>query len=359
MMSIVESTRRYEAWLGKQIPVVKADIEFKHRSMSSAVFPFLRATFYRWVQLWPEVCPDLAKAPKVLAVGDLHIENFGTWRDGVGRLAWGVNDYDEACPMPYTMDLVRLATSAVLAIQENALTLEPSEACDAILRGYGWSLETGGRPFILAERNKWLRDVAYGSQRDPIAFWKKLDDVPTHRGQVPAEAARNLEEAMPEKGLGSRIIHRQAGLGSLGRRRYTVIADWRGGRVARETKDLIPSAFHWEEEGSEKRSILYQDILDGAMRDSDPFLKQRGRWVVRRLAPDCSRVELAALQQARAEAKLLEAMGAETANLHLGDRAHIKPAAADLLSRPPKWLRKAASAMAKATVGDWQAWRKR
>ena len=262
-------------------------------------------------------------------------------------------------PHALHVDLVRLATSAVLAIQENALTLEPAEACDAILKGYGWSLETGGRPFILAEKNKWLRDVASGSQRDPIAFWKKLDDLPTHRGKVPQEVYKNLEMAMPEKGLSVRIVHRQAGLGSLGRRRYTAIADWRGGRVARETKELVASAYRWEEEGSEKNPIHYQDILDAATRDPDPFLKQRGRWIVRRLAPDCSRVELASLQQARAETKLLEAMGAETANLHLGDRGHIKSAAADLLSRPPKWLRKAASAMAKATEEDWQAWRKR
>jgi len=32
----------------------------------------------------------------VLAVGDLHVENFGTWRDAEGRLIWGVNDFDES-----------------------------------------------------------------------------------------------------------------------------------------------------------------------------------------------------------------------------------------------------------------------
>ena len=28
-------------------------------------------------------------APQVLSVGDLHLENFGTWRDADGRLVWG------------------------------------------------------------------------------------------------------------------------------------------------------------------------------------------------------------------------------------------------------------------------------
>jgi uncharacterized protein (DUF2252 family) len=64
--------------------------------MAQAPFSFLRAAFYRWLQVFPETCPDLAEAPVLLAVGDLHIENFGTWRDVDGRLVWGVNDFDEA-----------------------------------------------------------------------------------------------------------------------------------------------------------------------------------------------------------------------------------------------------------------------
>ena len=35
------------------------------------------------------ICSELRKAPAVLAVGDLHIASFGTWRDGFGRLIWG------------------------------------------------------------------------------------------------------------------------------------------------------------------------------------------------------------------------------------------------------------------------------
>src|SRR5262245_21246884 len=103
---------------------------------SKAALPFLRATFYRWAQIWPERCHGLAKTPMVLAVGDLHVENFGTWRDVEGRLVWGVNDFDEAAPMPYAIDLVRLATSALLAIREKHLTCESGNVCDAILEGY-------------------------------------------------------------------------------------------------------------------------------------------------------------------------------------------------------------------------------
>src|SRR5262252_5385745 len=78
-MNVREATRRYEAWLARTVPLVPADLRLKHRLMAADPFSFLRATFYRWAQHWPELCPELLDAPGVLAVGDLHIENFGTW----------------------------------------------------------------------------------------------------------------------------------------------------------------------------------------------------------------------------------------------------------------------------------------
>src|SRR5215470_16267873 len=112
-MNIVKATRNFEEWLSRHIHIVAADLKLKHKRMAESPFPFMRATFYRWLQVWPEACPELARAPQILGVGDLHVENFGTWRDSDGRLIWGVNDFDEACGFPYTLDLVRLTASAL------------------------------------------------------------------------------------------------------------------------------------------------------------------------------------------------------------------------------------------------------
>jgi len=83
-MTIQDATREYESWLGGKTPLDFADIECKHERMSDAgdPFPCFRGTYYRRAQRWSEVCSDLADAPHVLAVGDLHVENFGTWRNG-------------------------------------------------------------------------------------------------------------------------------------------------------------------------------------------------------------------------------------------------------------------------------------
>src|SRR5262249_42585505 len=151
-MDCKEATKSYEAWLANHTRVIEADLQIKHQKMSADIFSFMRATFYHWIELWKERCAELANAPVVLAVGDLHVENFGTWRDQEGRLVWGVNDFDEAFSLPYTNDLVRLALSAHLAISANSLTLKPAEACAAILRGYVAGFNNGGCPLFFSEK---------------------------------------------------------------------------------------------------------------------------------------------------------------------------------------------------------------
>src|SRR5260370_41099158 len=69
---IVEATADFERWLAKRIPLVRQDIVAKHAHMAEAPFPFFRATFYRGLQHWPEVCGELAKTPAVPAVRDPH-----------------------------------------------------------------------------------------------------------------------------------------------------------------------------------------------------------------------------------------------------------------------------------------------
>ncbi|MBA0084227.1 MAG: DUF2252 family protein, partial [Acidobacteria bacterium Pan2503] len=76
-MHIAPTTAQYEAWLGRHLRIIGADLELKHQQMRSAVFPFLRATYYRWAETWAGICGAAAAAPEVLAVGDLHVENFG------------------------------------------------------------------------------------------------------------------------------------------------------------------------------------------------------------------------------------------------------------------------------------------
>ncbi|HVP48492.1 MAG TPA: DUF2252 family protein [Bryobacteraceae bacterium] len=354
-MKIAKATARYEEWLRQHIRLIEADLEQKHAAMAEDLFCFLRATFYRWMQLWQEVCSPCVRAPEVLAVGDLHVENFGTWRDVEGRLVWGINDFDEAYELPYTVDLVRLATSAHLAIKGEHLRLTTKDACDAILDGYEKGLSGGGLAFVLEEHHPWLRTMVTGVLRNPQRFWARFDALPNER-QCPASAQKAIEKMLPHPGLSYRVAHRVAGLGSLGRERYVAIAECSGGKIAREAKALAPSACVWAH-GARTGRLRYQEILDHAVRSVDPFVRMKGGWIVRRLAPDCSRVELALMPKERDEARLLHSMGFETANVHLGTRRAAKTILKDLKSRPPLWLHQASVEMVKATTEDWERWR--
>jgi hypothetical protein len=356
-MKIKQATRAYESWLSRQTPVIAKDLAAKQQAMREGVFPFLRATFYRWAQLWPKLCPELERTPRVLAIGDLHLENFGTWRDSEGRLIWGVNDFDEACPMPYTLDLVRLATSARLALRGDHLSCDPDKACDVVLEGYRDGLEAGGRPFVLAEHNRWLRNLAHNKLRDPVRFWEKMENIKKLPVVVPAIVKRVLTQDLPEKLTDGTFVHRRAGLGSLGRQRFTFISNWRGGLIAREAKPLVSSAWFWAREELNPSQLWYEEITNNAVRVPDPFIRFEKNWVVRRLAPDCSRIELADLPVERDEFRLLAAMGRETANVHLGSRSVVDRVKRDLKARPKNWLRKAAARMAEATTADWKEWK--
>ena len=309
-VDIREATRSFEHWLARQVPLVRADLELKHQLMSEDVFSFLRATFYRWAQLWPDTCPELGHAPAVLAVGDLHEENFGTWRDAEGRLIWGVNDFDEVVTLPYTQDLVRLATSALLAVEESRLTLSARRGCESILEGYTESLRTGGGAAVLAERYRWLRDLAVARLKDQRPFWDHLRSLRTVSGRVDERVRRLLAAALPARGLDVRLVHRQAGAGSLGRLRVVALANWRGGMIAREAKPLTASAWLWARK-ARPAGPRYAELIGRAVRVPDPFLTVQGQWLVRRLAPDCSRVELASLPRGQDESRLLWMMGWE------------------------------------------------
>ena len=356
-MDIFRATADFERWLAKRLPIVRQDIALKHQHMAEAAFPFFRATFYRWLQLWPEVCPELAKAPSVLAVGDLHVENFGTWRDEEGRLIWGVNDLDEAWPAVYALDLVRLATSAYLAISAEHLSLTRREAAEAIEEGYRDALAAGGKAFVLAEHHLWLRVLALSKLRDPVHFWAKMQQCPPYTSKPPSEARQLIEASLPGPCRTYQLKRRIAGLGSLGHPRILALSSWQDAFIAREAKGIRTSAWAWYRDNSAEE-LYGAKLVNSAIRVKDPCVRFHGHWLVRRLAPDCSRIELSSLPKGRDESRLLYDMGWETANMHFGSRKAIAKVKRDLSSRHGRWLHKAAKAMYKACMKDWEEWRR-
>ena len=350
-MNIMNSTIAYEIWLGKAIPLEPEELIFKHRAMSLSRFSFLRATFYRWVEQVQKNQAKLMNAPQTLIVGDIHIENFGTWRDEEGRLVWGVNDFDEACRGPYINDLLRLACSALVARKEDSLILKPTAICEAILRGYKKSIESGGMPLVLAEGYPSLRKLAEHSLKNPVAYWRKLTILPDV--ETTDDIRNMLRSALPDGNLDFRTVHRNAGLGSLGRPRVMAIAKWNGGWIAREVKAIATSAWEWQNGKAAAPQTLYEMALNKSVRSQDFHVQVSDGWVTRRLAPDCSRIELTKLPTAGDEEEILVHMGWETANIHLADEKSREAILKDLKNRKSGWLLKAAKEMQVLVESDF------
>ena len=192
--------------------------------------------------------------------------------------------------------------------------------------------------------------------KQPELYWEKMLALKTLTGKIPASALKSLKRMMPDPKLKFRVVHRVAGMGSLGRLRFVALADWHGGTVAREAKELTTSAWLWAQSPRPKAKIFYEEILNRSIRCPDPFAKLCGRWMLRRLAPDCSRIELASLPATHDAVKLLFAMGFETANVHLGS-VKATVLGKDLAKRESGWLHKAAEEMFESTTHDWEGWK--
>jgi hypothetical protein len=348
--SIKASTKAYEAWLAAALggDLVEADLAEKHDKMRKGPFAFLRATYWRWAETILETCPDLASAPPVLAIGDTHVENFGCWRDAEGRLVWGANDFDDAAVMPWPLDLVRLAASALLARGDQ--DAGSREICDAILAGYAAGL-ADPRPFILERDHKWLRKVVMLPEPERADYWAKFA-APSPR-PIPPRYREALRAALPDPADAFETFPRTAGVGSLGRPRFVARADWRGGPALREVKAVVVSAWTLRHEGNP--AIRAGEVAGGRFRAADPHYRVADGLVVRRLSPNSRKIEAKDSGEDLLSRDMLTAMGREIAACHAGDGDQAPALLAHLRTMSPDWLRDHAKAAARQVEMDQAA----
>ena len=229
---------------------------------------------------------DLKDAPQVLAVGDIHVENFGTWRDAEGRLVWGVNDFDEAARMPYVLDIVRLAASAVLAkvpgiTPHGDLRQHSAGLCEQGLKAPA--------PFVLDHDHKWLRKCRRGERqgpqeilgqvrsrrRSPRRSRKKVDPV-APRANCAAATARRIETRAARCAASALAFyardrrHRQSRAAAVFRRR-----PWQGDLIVREAKAMARSGWSLAHGGAHR--LRCAEIATGRYRSPDPTYHLRGQ----------------------------------------------------------------------------------
>jgi len=361
---IVRSTKHYDSWLLALEPAFAHDLKQKFKVMAGDSGDFLRATFYRWSQRFPDVCLEVISAPAVRAVGDVHVGNFGTWPGGKGGLRWGLNDFDEAGWMPFTNDLVRLATSALLARGD----LDPEAVGRSILSGYSERVREGEFGALDVAADADLRDSVEAAQIGAKEYFEKLagkDELDADDARHLALLCERLNEAVP----GGELHHRRAGRGSLGRVRVFALSK-AGPPVAIEAKRVLRSAWSWARRGGSASPMAADDrnedlrtlLLDTRRRpDPQTSVEQIGdhQWVLRPLSPDRVGIDFGDVGKVGGDLAtgLLDRMGAEVAHIHLLSHDPA-PLVSYLAGHEPGWLGRAAVAMKEDTETDLAAWMK-
>ena len=286
------------------------------------------------------------------------MENFGTWRDVEGRLVWGINDFDEAYPMPYTRDLVRLAASAAMAIDEEHMRPGSARGRRSHPGRLRRRAEDRGNPICAGRGHPALREMAAARLRDPEAYWQKLAKLPPLQNGIRASAVRVIKEMFPEPGMPYHIAHRSAGLGSLGRERFVAIALYHGGHIAREAKALAPSAGVWASGDRGTARILYQRLLNRAIRLSRSLRGPEGP--LDRAAPGAGLLRASKWDRCRSSATKSNCCAPWDMKRPTCTSALLRRKADSERSEeaPACWLHHAAHQMAAAVMEDWEEWRK-
>lgn len=191
--------------------------------------------------------PLLGASPVAWLCGDSHVENFGSFRGDNGLVYFDVNDFDEAVLGPVLWDVGRLAVSVLLAAGRFGLpSAERQALAQDLLAAYASALATG-KPYQLERATargvvrQLLKAVAQRRQRELLANrarrrggWHLLPaKAPNLRPLPPIEHQAVLEslevwrqaQSHPPCGPLLDVAGRIAGVGSLGVRRYAVLAE--------------------------------------------------------------------------------------------------------------------------------------
>jgi len=100
-------------------------VQLKYEAMAENHFRFFRGTCHLFYEDLAAAKP-LPLSPLAWICGDLHLENFGSFRGENGLVYFDMNDFDEGLLAPAAYEVVRMVTSIFVAFE--TLKIEPEKA---------------------------------------------------------------------------------------------------------------------------------------------------------------------------------------------------------------------------------------
>jgi uncharacterized protein (DUF2252 family) len=227
--------------------------------MAASPFGYFRGTNHIFHGHWP-AATWLEKMPAVWLNGDLHFENFGTYRGDNRLVYFDVGDFDEGALGPLSRDLVRFMVGVHMAGHEMGFgPRRAGELNRTFLRAYRAALQDGkarwierrtaggviGELLVKLERRTQADLLAKrtvlrkGKRRLRTDTGKALTLPPQERARVAAFMRRfAADRAHPEFFKVLDVAQRIAGLGALGLKRYVVLIRGDGGQDGAALVDL-------------------------------------------------------------------------------------------------------------------------
>lgn len=233
----------------------------KYAALTEDPFRFFRGTcrlFYEDLRRYA----DWDDPTRCWITGDLHLENFGTYRGSDDIVYFDLNDFDEARLAPASWELARLLTSIYLGAE--ALSLPPSEANRlsrftldtymAVLRqGKPWVIEKETATGLLRDFIRQVRDrkesrfvrerVRRSRERlrtdETRTFRLKKDQRKPLRSDI--QTALNQDHTLRSMEVLD-VAWRLAGTGSVGLKRYVVLVREEGRFRLVDLKEAVLSS---------------------------------------------------------------------------------------------------------------------
>jgi len=292
--------------------------EIKYKLMADNEFTFFRATCHLFYEDLANH-PALNQGPGVWLCGDLHLENFGSYRAFNGLAYFDINDFDEAVLAPASWEVVRFLCSIGMAADLWKYSLKEAEALMLVVlkaytrqlaEGKAYAIERETSPpliqefFAMAERlkEKELIKTRMDKKKEKLKIIKgKTFGVDKETYEL---VKANVNEFLKER-FGylkvKDVAFRIAGTGSLGVKRYVLLTwdsrqdKWR----LLDVKQALPSSLaphaasvqpRWPSEA--ERIVTVQGLMQYALPRFIGTVSIGGEmYVLKQLQPSSQKID--------------------------------------------------------------------
>jgi len=225
-------------------------LRFKYQALTESPYRFFRGTAHLFYEDFPRRSP-LLEAPLTWLCGDLHLENFGSYKSSKRLVYFDINDFDEAWFGACSFDLTRVLTSMVLSGREFGLGAKGiRKRCELFMNAYTAELAKAHASRLEHATSTGIIEAYFATlkRRKREQFIGKRTVIKKGKPKLLIDNARFFAIKKSEADLIRQairkwakeqrsdpgffevhdIVYRQAGTGSLGLKRYAILVEGNG-----------------------------------------------------------------------------------------------------------------------------------